>query len=387
MSTLRPGAGNSTHQKIAVLEIGRFVSAMLVTVAHLMGIINTQFAVTGQPIFGGWRAGTVLPLNLNGFAVYAGEIGVQFFFVLSGFVMITAHSHDFGKAKAVFRFWWRRASRIFPTYWLALIIAVLTVHTSLSHRDMVKNIFLYPWQTNLAISTAWSLTYEVAFYVMFGLCLLPRIGKVILVFWIVISVWRWCPDISLSAVHLSLPTLRKLLPNSPLDPRAVDNRIFSYLAFYFFSGMGAGSVFVKWKTPAPIYLALCLAATVWAFFILPPLQSYGPYLLPPMAVLQWAVALSAIVLALAGLERQLLPNANSKIGRLGAISYPLYILQAPLILAACALLPPFQLSGLQLYLLFYVFLFFVCLVSIMITIYFDLPVQGFLRARFAPFKK
>src|SRR6476646_3475324 len=65
-------------------------------------------------------ASQILPHRLVGL----GFVGVQFFFILSGFVLTWVH-HDRGHARA---FYLRRFARIYPTYFLVLAVcAVLLV--------------------------------------------------------------------------------------------------------------------------------------------------------------------------------------------------------------------------------------------------------------------
>jgi peptidoglycan/LPS O-acetylase OafA/YrhL len=50
----------------------------------------------------------------------AGASGVDLFFVISGFIMVTMTWHEFGRRNASKRFLVRRIDRIYPPYWIAL---------------------------------------------------------------------------------------------------------------------------------------------------------------------------------------------------------------------------------------------------------------------------
>lgn len=67
--------------KFLILELGRFIAASLVVLTHLLPQVNDYAALGGRELFHGWQP--------------PGAIGVQYFFVLSGFVMMTAHIKDF----------------------------------------------------------------------------------------------------------------------------------------------------------------------------------------------------------------------------------------------------------------------------------------------------
>ena len=67
-------------------------------------------------------------------------------------------------------FWWRRALRIFPAYWLALtvLIVVFGLHVSGLHDLVIYYGLLQIYDTHRflgAIPQAWTLCTEVSFYV------------------------------------------------------------------------------------------------------------------------------------------------------------------------------------------------------------------------------
>ncbi|NBQ54213.1 MAG: acyltransferase, partial [Proteobacteria bacterium] len=50
--------------------------------------------------------------------------GVDFFFVLSGFIILHAHMDDIGRPARLGRYLWRRAVRVYPIYWICLTLSV-----------------------------------------------------------------------------------------------------------------------------------------------------------------------------------------------------------------------------------------------------------------------
>ncbi|WP_371355606.1 acyltransferase family protein [Pseudomonas chlororaphis] len=113
------------------------------------------------------------------------NIGVDLFFVLSGFIMAFAHWDDFGKgASSVSVFLRKRIIRIYPMYFLITVLtaAVLYVAPKLfysmeySNLLVIKSLLFIPSQigtgTSLILAVAWTLAFEVVLYLIFSVCLL-----------------------------------------------------------------------------------------------------------------------------------------------------------------------------------------------------------------------
>jgi exopolysaccharide production protein ExoZ len=101
----------------------------------------------------------------------AGDYAVNVFFVISGFTMVYASQKQFGAASSVYPFLLRRFIRIFPTYWLSLLIFISIFPAAASDiRHLALSIFLIaePHQFPI-LPPAWTLTIEVYFYVIFSL--------------------------------------------------------------------------------------------------------------------------------------------------------------------------------------------------------------------------
>src|SRR6516165_1374991 len=96
---------------IRSLQACRCLAVLLVVVHH-----------TSNGIF-------VLPKYFNckplGHLFYFGEAGVDFFLVLSGFIITYVHRRDVGRPDRLRVYAWKRLTRIYPTYWAALVPLVL----------------------------------------------------------------------------------------------------------------------------------------------------------------------------------------------------------------------------------------------------------------------
>jgi exopolysaccharide production protein ExoZ len=291
--------------KLGTLEIGRFIAASAVVFAHLPWVVQRFAASPDRLLLGGW-----LP---------PAPVAVEYFFLLSGFVMFTAHHGDFGKPWAPLRFWWRRACRIYPVYWLALGLLAFYYYPLAKPFTWVQLVALLPGNFDEWVGPAWSLRYEIAFYIMFGLCLLPRIGKPLLVAWVVVVFWICRPDF-----------LRK--PLDPGLPHAVKHflyptgaRFFSGEEILFFAGLLCGWLYLKFPLQRRAGWALLCFGLAWIAGCL-PLQHWGyDYVKGPWEPVI-ATGYGCLILALANLER----CGALRTGRLallmGQVSYPLYIL-------------------------------------------------------------
>lgn len=109
------------------------------------------------------------------FLVRTGWIGVDWFFVLSGFVLagtLWAKSLSSGE---VLRFWWRRSVRIFPALWLQLLTLVpllyaLGLMANIDWAQVFGNAVLWlrplPWGYRSLNGVYWTLVVEFSFYLL-----------------------------------------------------------------------------------------------------------------------------------------------------------------------------------------------------------------------------
>jgi peptidoglycan/LPS O-acetylase OafA/YrhL len=116
-----------------------------------------------------------------------GYVGVNFFFVLSGFILVYTYE---GTAFSPRKFWWARFARIYPAYVLSLIVAAPFFFFAVRHLDLpffawskqhllaaclLTIVLLQSWIPQAALtwnSVCWSLSVEAFFYLLFPLLLL-----------------------------------------------------------------------------------------------------------------------------------------------------------------------------------------------------------------------
>ncbi len=103
-----------------------------------------------------------------------GYIGVDFFFVLSGFIIFYIHKRDSTGFETWKKYFLKRIIRIYPPF---LPISLLLLFVSLNWPDFAKggreigilsSIFLLPGKEFPALEVAWTLTHEMLFYLFFS---------------------------------------------------------------------------------------------------------------------------------------------------------------------------------------------------------------------------
>ncbi|MGB3407802.1 MAG: acyltransferase [Jannaschia sp.] len=159
------------------LQCGRAVAALMVVVFHANAFLLPTNFYAGADAGAGWNFG------------YA---GVEFFFVLSGFIMVLVHRADFGRPKRAPRFLWKRVMRIYPIYWIVMIGLVAIYFASPGRgpdhaRDpdaILASFLLWPTAEGPIMQVAWTLQHEMLFYLVFATLLLNfRVGLGIFAAW------------------------------------------------------------------------------------------------------------------------------------------------------------------------------------------------------------
>jgi exopolysaccharide production protein ExoZ len=105
-----------------------------------------------------------------------GLLGVDFFFVLSGFIIMFAHMDDASTAASIKRYALKRFTRIYPAY-LPVGVGLIVLYVAIPDlsaaggRDysLLSSLLLVPADGPPALSVAWTLVHEVMFYGVFML--------------------------------------------------------------------------------------------------------------------------------------------------------------------------------------------------------------------------
>jgi exopolysaccharide production protein ExoZ len=282
-------ADHSAKQKLGTLEIGRGLAALAV-VAHHAGLSSDAFTSSNYG-------------SMFSFGIY----GVDFFFVLSGFIIYHIHQNDPREVGAARRFLSKRIRRIYTPYLpiaLALIAAYL-LFPGLSQGDRswgwFTSVTLMPSNSPPALSVAWTLTFEMVFYLFFLSFFVTRYFWQIVLAWVVLVL-----GVAVFDLHdtISNPILRTVL-----NP----------LILEFVAGMVAAHLFGR-ISPARWWVPLCIGILGIAVFAL---------LHDPHRVVL-GIALAPLVLGLALFEQRYSFKISNSWALIGASSYAVYLIHNPL---------------------------------------------------------
>ncbi len=110
--------------------------------------------------------------TLHGYFAY-GCLGVQVFFVISGFVICMS-----GWGRSLTSFFASRAARLLPAYWAAIVLVTavfalpVVAYKAVSPSDALVNLTMLqqPLGVDRVLGVCWTLWAEIRFYALFALC-------------------------------------------------------------------------------------------------------------------------------------------------------------------------------------------------------------------------
>jgi hypothetical protein len=280
------------------LQVGRGIAALLVVLSH--ATIGAE-VFYGRPFDDFW---------------YFGYIGVDFFFVLSGFIIYHAHRHD-PRGRAA---WWlyakKRIIRIYPPF-IVVSIVLLAVHQlapGLSRVDrdigLVTSLFLVPTGKSPALAPSWTLMHEMLFYGAFSLWFLSRRA-----FALLFGLWG-------AAILAYRPAADgHLWPSFLLDPHNLEFLIGVAISWLVARGHRGHQALLA----AGILLVAAFAVGSYLFDID---RLFGSLM---GRVLYLGTAFGLLVWGLCFAEERQSPRFPSALVFLGAASYSVYLVHEPAI--------------------------------------------------------
>ncbi len=174
---------------------------------------------------------SLLPAAIKDF----NQLFIDWFFVVSGFIMVMVSRGRFQVPREIVKFAYARVARIYPPYWVYFFITLAVflimpawVNSGHDQPNLWKSFFLIPDENLPLVMVAWSLIFEMWFYLVFTSLMLCRERYLpwILAGWAGLII---CANLALDTASLN-PFLRLIL-----HPYAVEFVLGSMIALFYFS--------------------------------------------------------------------------------------------------------------------------------------------------------
>jgi exopolysaccharide production protein ExoZ len=256
LPTLPPKQPKTT---LNIIQALRAVAALLVVSTHVESTFRDNPDIAGIP----WVSQFA---GLSGF----GGVGVDIFFIISGFIMVYVGVPYFRRENTIKDFLLRRFLRIYPIYWLVtlLLISSATAKTLLGvmsgqtftqsldfdlqwHR-LLGAFTLFPTYNELGnlqpvVGVGWTLSFEVFFYFVFALAVM--VG------------FRWAPFVVTGVFGLLV------FAPLPLGNSGLEHFLTDPILLEFPAGMLIGYAVVLCKRPPPWVLLSSIVLAMVGFLI------------------------------------------------------------------------------------------------------------------------
>jgi exopolysaccharide production protein ExoZ len=310
-------------QILTTLQASRGIAAMAVVLAHV---------------------GTVLALKADhdpfGAVLRAGHAGVDFFFVLSGFIITMVHGGEFGQPSRLEDYAWKRLVRIYPIYWIATGIALTLNPVNPGRIGLLASLLLAPQHHEPVLGVAWTLEHEILFYAIFGLLILHRmIGMIVLIAW-------------LSFVVVMMPfETRSDLPWAPAD--LMTGFVGSSYNLEFGLGMIVAFLVINDRVPFP---RTVFATGVTGLLVTGAAETMGTIdYLGQAGRASFGLSAAMVIGGIVAAERAGTLRAGRCLVFVGSASYSIYLIHVPMMMAMTSLVVirglPLWISGVALMLI------------------------------------
>jgi peptidoglycan/LPS O-acetylase OafA/YrhL len=289
-------------RELRSIQYLRGIAALLVVIYHAQGAVLLKLPHE--------------PSRLNGFAHLReiGVVGVDIFFVVSGFIMFYVYREAFGRRGAAVDFLVRRAIRIVPMYWLmsavmgALLLAVPAAFSTLRFdaRHALESLLLLPTVNSAGeffpmLNVGWTLSYEMLFYLLFALLLPATPGRSLAV---------------IGALFCACVLAGFAIP----DATPVAAMLTNSILLEFVAGGVIGSAAAAGRVPGPRLAACCAVAGASAFVWQIWFGDLGAGRFAGRGLPAFLLVAGLVALEMHGA----LPRARW-LARLGEVSYSLYL--------------------------------------------------------------
>ncbi|MFC5754345.1 acyltransferase family protein [Actinomadura rugatobispora] len=307
-----PTSHGGGHRRLREIDLLRFLAALAVLLYHYTG-------TTGGPWDDHNARELFAPISL---ATQFGYLGVELFFLISGFVILMS---AWGRTMAEFTI--SRITRLYPAYWFAVLLIAALYLTTGQGRGRPENIIpnLTMFQQGMGVQNAsgvfWTLWIEMHFYALIAILVLTGIT------------YRRC--ITFMATWSVLAVFAQETGAEPLQKLLIPE-----YAPYFVAGMALYLI----HRFGPTLLLWGFTAFSWAASIryALPIATDTPYNIPPSnawPAIPILITLTYAVMALAATGKLRRLNWRG-FATLGLLTYPTYLIHYELAPPLADLLHP-----------------------------------------------
>jgi peptidoglycan/LPS O-acetylase OafA/YrhL len=275
-----------TKLRIPELDLLRFIAAMSVVLYHY-GYHDTLGTLGSQ-------------------VTRFGFLGVHLFFMISGFVILWT-----AVGKSPFAFIVSRISRLYPSFWIGVAMTatvLICLGRPIGIDTLLANLSMIPAQLGHRVLDVvyWSLVVEIKFYaVVLTLIIAHQLNHI-----------RWW-----LGLWLSLSVISAI----PLAPHWLGHVSFDHFSVFFISGCYLYLIRTSKRSPA-LWFPFAVSAILGVYNALEGQENLTQDSSIHEQICVAAVVISAYAIFLAvAMQRFSLPQSRLW-GRLGAMTYPLYLI-------------------------------------------------------------
>lgn len=295
---------SKTKNRIYQIDLFRFLAALSVVFYHYL--------------FRGYMADNMSNLHFYEIGSYFkyGYLGVDMFFIISGFVITLSI-----KTRSLKDFCISRISRLYPSYWLSIILTSIVIiligapRFVVNFRQVLLNLTMF--QNYLDVMSIdgvyWSLFIEMKFYIfIIGTYLfLNKLTEIKLDY----LIYLW---LLLSIVYIFL--------NNLFFFRVINHFLILEWSSYFIAGMIFYQIY-KIKINTKYIVLLCIAMSISIFYgisRIKGLETHFNTTFSPLFISSFIIIIYILML-LVSCEKLTIIN-SSKLIEIGLLTYPLYLI-------------------------------------------------------------
>jgi len=298
---------STPHKQLNLLQVYRGIGALLVVMFHV-NQMSTE------------RLNQVTFFNL----FQAGWSGVDYFFVLSGFIMVYVHRSAIGKKDQLKSFLVKRCVRIYPIYWIItlivlcffLVIPGFANAQDLSFGKIILSLLLIPQNDKPILDVGWTLVYEIYFYVLFSIAIWfkPKQSVPILLAWLLITLLHFSKVIQFPDTFFLL------------------NLVFGNMNLEFVLGGLAAYIVIKYNKKITNYRWILFGIANLGYLMLAILVAWGNIEFDRIKT--FAVLAALLIVAASSIDLKDSPRIPALFIFLGDASYSIFLIHSPVISAS-----------------------------------------------------